>query len=641
MPPLEPYPQPEILRVTAENLPHALERIRFESKVLALDTETTGLDPRVHEIRLIQIAVTCASDPVFVFDLFALGEEAIQPLLDLLMEHEGPPICMHNAQFDCGHLWFLGCELPAHRVRCTMMQERILTAGIQEPRGKGKGSPASVEFIDVIDGGENPKFVSAPVSLEASVARRLKLQLSKEDQRSDWGAPNLSQSQLLYAATDPAATRSVYRIQESLFRFDPGLQRTAALENRLVMAVTWMGLNGLPVDRDRCEQLRDELEAEHAPLQAGFLQVLDQSLAEAGQRRLPRDLFGEIDVAAVNLRHSPTLLGWFNLLGFNLQSLDKNELVMAGIDHPAMGAFTAWRKAESLTRYVRAFIEAIADDGRIYASFQQYGSNTGRMACTKPNLLNIPRSKKFRQMIAAKEGHVLIGADYSQIEVRGAAVVSGDEGLLEVYRQGLDVYVATAAKMANIPLKEVTPDQRQKAKAAALGLLYGLGAKKFKDYCLAGYGIRLTEAEAVEQRNAFFTAYPGIAKYHDRVTEELREVGERQQTHYDSRTALGRRRLMRPNERNAALNHPVQGGCADVMKRALADLPGALLDAGLPETILISAIHDEILLESTKAEAERAAKVLEQVMADAARPLLGDIPAGAVAVIGTDWSQLK
>lgn len=640
MPPLEPYPQPEILRVTAENLLHALERIRFESKVLALDTETTGLDPRVHEIRLIQIAVTCAADPVFVFDLFALGEEAIQPLLDLLMEPEGPPIAMHNAQFDTGFLWYLGCELPASRVRCTLMQERILTAGMQEPRGKGK-RPAPVEFIDVIDGEEDPSFGPAPCGLADTVARRLKLQLSKEEQSSDWAAPTLSQSQLVYAATDPAATRSVYRIQESLFRFDPGLQRTAELENRLLMAVTWMGLNGLPVDRGHCERLRAELEAEHAQLETQFLQVLDQSLAGAGARRLPRDLFGEIDAAAVNLRHSPTLLGWLNRLGWKLPDLNKTTIALSNIEHPAMDAFVRWRKAESLTRYVRAFIEAIADDGRVYARFRQYGSASGRLSCTEPNLLNIPRDARFRQMVRAPEGWVLIGADYSQIEVRVMAVIAQELNLRQVFLDGKDIYSATAARMNDIELEAVSKDQRQGAKAAVLGLQFGMAAPKFRNYAKAQFGLELSEREAVEMRKAFMDAYPGISRYHDQVTEDLREVGDRQQTHFDSRTLLGRRRLMRPAERNAAINHPVQGTAADAVKQALADLPDALLQAGLMQTKLISCVHDEVLLESPIEEAARAGKVLETTMNRAAARYLKDIPAGAEAIAGQTWADAK
>ena len=637
--PLDLYPTPEILLVTPDNLAQAIERISFESKALGLDTETTGLKPQDGaEIRLIQIAVTCASDPVFIFDRWALGDEALQPVLDLLMDPQGPPVVMHNALFDLTQLLCLGCEIPAPRVRCTLMQELVLTAGRKEARVKGK--PGPVVFSD-LEEGDDPTFTELSCSLAACVARRLKLELPKEEQRSDWGA-ELTRAQLLYSATDAKAVLALHRIQwTGELRFDAGLQRTAELENQLINSLVWAGLNGLPTDPEHAEALQVELEQEHQKLEADFVAALDEGLKKAGKKRLPCDLFGEVDTAALGLRHAPTLLGWLNLLGFGLPSLDKGAIALAELDHPVMAAFSTWRKAESLVRYIKALRKTIRPNGRIYADWKQYGSSTGRMACARPNLLNLPRDGRFRRVVKAQEGWVLVGADYSQIEVRGMAVVAQDEALLDVYRQGLDVYVATAATMNGIPLAEVTKGQRQKAKAAALGLLYGLGATKFKDYAMAGFGLRMTEAEAKETRDAFFAAYPQIAAYHRRITAGLEEAKEAQKTSYEARTFYGRRRILGLDERNAALNMAVQGGCADVMKLALLRLPDALLEAGLDRVELCSAIHDEIILHARADDGPAAGRVLEEVMAAAAEHLLGDLGAGAEAVIGADWSELK
>ena len=638
--PLETFPAPEILLVTQDNLAHAIERIRCEPQALGLDTETTGLKPQDGaEIRLIQIAVTCASDPVWVVDLFQWDPDALQPLWDELMRPDGPPVVAHNAQFDIGFLWALGVEIPANRTRCTLMQERVLTAGRKETRIKGK--PGPVEFADLEDG-DDPKSVELSCSLAACVARRLKLELPKELQRSDWSAPDLSRSQLVYAATDAKAVLALHRTQwAGELRFDAGLQRTAELENQLVNSIVFMGLVGLPTDPEHAEALQAELEQEHKQLEAAFVAALDAGLKQAGKKRLPRDLFGEIDTAALGLRNATKLLGWLNLLGFGLPSLDKGDIALAELDHPVMDAFSEWRKAESLVRYIKALRKTIRPNGRIYADWKPYGSSTGRMACARPNLLNLPRDGRFRRVVKAQEGWVLVGADYSQIEVRGMAVVAQDEALLNVYRQGLDVYVATAATMNGIPLEEVTKEQRQKAKAAALGLLYGLGATKFKDYSMAGFGLRLTEAEAKQTRDAFFAAYPQIAAYHRRITAGLEEAKENQKTTYEARTFYGRRRILGLDERNAALNMAVQGGCADVMKLALLRLPDALLEAGLDRVELCSAIHDEIILHAPADDGPAAGKVLEEVMAVAAEHLLGDLGAGAEAVIGQDWSELK
>jgi DNA polymerase-1 len=638
--PLETFPTPEILLVTQDNLAHAIERIRFESKALGLDTETTGLDPLLSEvrIRLLQIAVTCATDPVLVFDLFALGEEVLAPLWDLLMDPHGPPVCMHNAAFDCGQLWCIGVEIPASRVRCTMLQERALTCGQQQARLKG--GKAAADFFDVIESGEDPKFEDLPCSLEATVARRLKLSLAKDEQKSDWGAPELTRAQLVYAAADPKATLAVHRIQESLLRFDAGLRATVELENRLVNSVVWMQLSGMPVSKEHWENLTETLTQEQVEHEQAFVTALDDALVASGQKGLPRDLFGCIDVSQVKLRHAPTLTGHLNRLGFQLPDLNKQTVSLAEIDHPVMDAFVTWRKGESLLRYAKAFVKQIRPTGRVHCSIQIWRAATGRLAAKAPNLMNIPRDGRYRAGFRAADGWKIIGADYSQIEPRLMAAISGDAALSEVFIAGKDVYKATAALTAGIPLEEVDKQGRQNGKIAVLALMYGMGWQKFQRYAWTQFRVRKSDAEAQFERAAFFRAFPGVAKYHSDCAEQLDDKGK---TVLESRSLLGRRRFLEGKDRSYStlINNKIQATAADAMKIALADLPDALWTSGCTETRLICVVHDEVLLESPDFEVEKASRVLEQVMTAAAARFLGDIPACVDAIAGQSWAEAK
>ena len=382
MPDLRPFPDVEILQVTPANLQQAMAQLRAAHGAIALDTETTGLDPLEADVRLLQIA-TGDDDPVLVFDLFDWDPEALAPLWEFLMADQGPELVFHNAVFDVGHLWALGVEPPADRVRCTMLQERCIVCGLKEPvYGK------HVNVDEAIEDEEDRSYKDKPVSLAEVVKRRLGHKLPKDEQASDWGAKELSTAQIRYAAKDAAATLRVHSAQQMPLRMD-GLLEIAALENKLVSAVVWMQLSGAPVDADHWRSLLKDLEAEQEQLQTSFVETLDAALLETGHPGLPVNLFGQIDVEAVKLRHSPTLLGHLNQLGFQLPDLNKQTISLARLDHPVLKAFTQWRKSESLVRYCRAFIKQIRPTGRVHCSFKQFRANTGRFSATNPNLQNI------------------------------------------------------------------------------------------------------------------------------------------------------------------------------------------------------------------------------------------------------------
>ena len=223
---LRPFHDVEILHVTPANCGEAFEQLRAAEGAIALDTETTGLDPLLDRIRLLQIA-TGPLQPVLVFDLFAWEHSQLQRLWRFLMAEAGPDLVFHNAVFDVAWLWSLGVEPPTNRIRCTMLQERCLVCGLKVPvYGKG------VNPNEAVNDEEDRSYRDVSVSLAEVVKRHLGLRLSKDEQASDWGADSLSDEQLRYAAKDADATLRVFNSQKIRLKRD-GVEAVARLENRL------------------------------------------------------------------------------------------------------------------------------------------------------------------------------------------------------------------------------------------------------------------------------------------------------------------------------------------------------------------------------------------------------------------------
>ena len=259
---------------------------------------------------------------------------------------------------------------------------------------------------------------------------------------------------------------------------------------------------------------------------------------------------------------------------------------------------------ESLTKFLSPVT------GRIHASFKMTGTRTGRFSCSKPNLQQIPRDKVFRALFKAPEGRTFVIADYSQMELRVAAIVAHEGKLLEAYKEGKDTHAITAGMLLNKKPEDVTKQERQLAKAVNFGLLYGQGAKGLKDYASSSYGVDISESEAKDYRDAWFKAYPAFATWHYTARIEAERL-------MIVTTPLGRKRGFCSSEdgdhfsATKAYNTPIQGGAAEVMLAALGRLPDLLssLDAKP-----IAVIHDEVIVESSLNDAPRVIKVLEDAM---------------------------
>jgi DNA polymerase-1 len=279
------------------------------------------------------------------------------------------------------------------------------------------------------------------------------------------------------------------------------------------------------------------------------------------------------------------------------------------------------------------------EDGRVHTSFSQTTAVTGRLSSSDPNLQNIPirtdLGRRVRRGFVADPGNVLISLDYSQIELRIVAHMAGDEAMLNAFRAGQDIHATTAAAIYGVPLDAVTKEMRRHSKAINFGLIYGMSA----------FGLtrstELTLAESQDFVEAYFKQFPGVKKYLDGIRKEAARSGYVE-------TMLGRRRYfpnlksglnhaMKNREEREAINAPIQGTAADIMKIAMIKIPPALAQAGLHGKMLLQ-VHDELVVECPRSELSSVVGVVREVMENA-YPL--GIPLTTEARWGMNWDELK
>jgi DNA polymerase-1 len=563
-----------LIRDAAE-LPAVLQAVE-ESKAVAMDCETTGLDPRRDQVRLLTLATDCGT---WLLDLFAVPPAALgEQLFPLLAERT---VLGHNLGFDLGFLGGLGFE-PGP-VADTMLLSQLLH-GTRHARGfHGLGE---------------------------CVQRELGRELSKDLQKSDWSG-QLSAEQLEYAVRDVAVLAPLHtRLQGQVKA--AGLERVAHIECRCLPAVVWLSRSGVALDAAAWKALA----AEAAAMVERLAQELD-ALA-------PRPAQGEMFTAGWNWDSPEQVKAAFRALGINLASTEDEAL--AALTHPLAGLLRQYRAAaKKVSTYGADWLSHLAPDGRVYAGWRQLGADSGRMACRSPNLQNLPRAGRYRACFVAPPGRLLVKADYSQIELRIAAKVTNERAMLEAYGKGEDLHTRTARLL--LGKEDVTREDRQVAKSANFGLLYGMGAKRYREYAATNYGLQLSEEQAADYRRLFFEAYPGLARWH-------RDTGRTGDRAVETRTLTGRRRagVTRFAEK---LNTPVQGTGADGLKRALALLWERRGDC--PGAFPVLAVHDEIVVECDQEQADPAAAWLKQAMRDGMEDLIAPVPVEVELKAGRTW----
>ena len=307
--------------------------------------------------------------------------------------------------------------------------------------------------------------------------------------------------------------------------------------------------------------------------------------------------------------------------------------------HPVVSMVLQYRRLSKLnSTYCEGLLKVIGDDGRIHSSFNQTETRTGRISSTEPNLQNIPvrteLGREMRKFFTAREGWVLVDADYSQIELRVLADISGDKNMIDAFKNNQDIHAITASQVFNMPLDFVTGEMRSRAKAVNFGIVYGIGA-----YSLAK-DIGVTNKEAKNYIESYLKHYSGIDKYMHDVVEKAKDTGYVE-------TVFGRRRYLpelsasngmtRAFGERVARNAPIQGTAADIIKIAMIKVDKRLTEENL-EARLVLQVHDELIVECPSHESMRVAMILQEEMEKAVSL---SVPLVADSAVGKTWYDAK
>jgi DNA polymerase-1 len=478
---------------------------------------------------------------------------------------EGREVVGHNLAFEFGFL----PPLKSTRAWDTMLASQVLTMGVF--------------------GGN---------ALDDVAMRHAGVEMDKTHQKSDWTG-DLTDDQLRYAADDVRYLQRIMDDQLCCLR-NHFLLPTAELEMRALMGIQWMAGQGAPLDWAAWEALAHRTMEEQA--------VLGEELQQW---------------AAINWNSGQQVQRFFG-------TSDAKDETISSCGHAAVPTYRSWKSLSKLSSTYGLNWRDYFSAGRIHADWRQIEARTGRMSCTSPNLQNIPRyspEHPHRSLFRAPAGRVLIKADYSQIELRIAAQLSGDATMLSAYRNGDDIHTITAAAITHKPIGAVTKDDRQLAKAVNFGLLYGMGAPGLQRSAKSGYDIELDGAEAYNHRQAWLKQYPGIAEW------QKQQGGGWDDAPCDTYTLLGRRRQGVPS-RTHKLNSPVQGTGADGIKHALA----LMWERQMPDVFPVMVVHDEIVVEAPESDAEAARDWTIQAMVDGMAAYVTEVPVDVEATIARGWA---
>jgi DNA polymerase I-like protein with 3'-5' exonuclease and polymerase domains len=584
---------------TPEGVADLSRRLEGADRV-AVDIETTGLDPDTDRLRLLSLALPDGT--VAVIDLFAFPDP-IASLAPLRPRLEQVELVGHNLAFDLPFLGRLGLR-PARPPFDTLLASQLLHAGEVEDSGQ-----------------------PLPHDLAAVLKRELNVTLDKTLQKSDWSGI-LTPAQMAYAVEDvchllPLSERLRRKLEAAR------LLSVAAVEMQALLTLTSARPVRLDVAAWTALTERAEAEAER------LAEEMNRLIATAVPAEVT--LFPELSLPAVSWDSPTAVKRAFASFGITLS--DTRDKTLAGIDHPLADLLRRYRhQRKRVSAFGLGWLREYVKDGCVAPQWRLLGAESGRMSCVQPNLQQIPREAEYRRCFIAREGYRFIKADYSQIELRLAAKAALEERMIEAFAQRIDLHALTASRLLDKPLSQVSKGDRQLAKAVNFGLLYGMSPRSLREYARANYGVELSEAEAKQAHRSFFVTYPALQAWHERLIAELERCGP--EGVYEARTLSLRRRFLRaykagrPNLTEAA-NFQVQGLAADGLKAALALMWQRREEC--PEAVPVLFVHDEVVIEVPEGRAEAAREWLIGCLKDGMQPLADPVPIEVEAVIATSW----
>ncbi len=431
---------------------------------------------------------------------------------------------------------------------------------------------------------------------------------------------------LAYAAEDADITLRLHRMLKPRLLAEKRMRLYEEIERPLPAVVAKMELAGIKVDKAELNRLSADFAGRMGDLERKAHDLAEESFNLGSPKQLGEILFDKMKLPGGKKGKTGAYATGADIL---------EDLAAQGHDLPRV--VLDWRQLQKLkSTYTDALQEQIGADGRVHTSFSLAATSTGRFASTDPNLQNIPirteEGRKIRRAFVPEPGQVLISADYSQIELRILADIADIAALKQAFLDGIDIHALTASQVFDVPLEGMDPMVRRSAKAINFGIIYGMSA-----FGLAAQ-LGIPQREAAAYIDAYFKRYPGIRAYMDRTKKQAHDQGYVE-------TAFGRRvHLPNINSRNpaeraflerAAINAPIQGTAADVIKRAMGRLPAALAAENLKARMLLQ-VHDELVFEAPADEAEATMALAKQVMQTAAKL---SVPLDVEAGQGANWDD--
>ena len=568
-----------------------------EAPYLALDTETSGLDPHTDQLLLIQFGTARRQALV---DAQAITADDLRPVF-----RADRVVVMHNASFDLKMLWkrFGGAlRLADARIADTLLAEQLLRNGRKS---------------DVVMQG---------YSLKALAERYAGMELDKTVRQGFYGIEtiaDLSEPELFYAVRDVEATWKIFARQlPELGR--EALLRTAAVEGQAQLGFAQLELTGCPIDVDAWQALLAD-----ASEQTGQARrALDSHFWEVADR----DLFGG---TTLNYDDDDEVLAALERLGLKVGTTKREVLLALG--HPAASALAHYREHQRLVRtYGEGFLAHVHPrTGRLHPRFKAGGALTGRASCSDPNLQNIPSGSRFRSCFRAQGGRQLITADYVGAELRIIADRSGEPFFVQALAEGRDLHALVASRLFGRSVsKNENPELRARAKAINFGLAYGMGPGGLADQL--GCGV----AQAEQLLRAYFGAFPRVREYLQELSQEgLRRgyaetIGGRRFWFTDMR----REGKDEASLRRIAKNMPIQGTNADMIKIAMTRIVRALAH-GQHDAALVNMVHDELVVECRTDEVESVRSVVIREMMSAGAEFVKRVPMSVEASVSEAWGK--
>ena len=576
-----------------------------KSSLLALDTETTGLD--YMDAKLVGISLSVKSGEAAYIPLGHQEEEQLEvdvvlKKLKPVLESKKIKIIGQNIKFDRNILARHGINLASFE-NDTMLMSYVLN------------STATRHNLDALAQYYLKYKTTTFEDVAGKGVKQVTFDLVSMDQA------------VHYASEDADITYRLYKELKSRLAKEPVLNALLEeVEIPLIPVLSDMEQAGTLVNERVLKAQSKNFSERITKLETEAYELADQEFNLGSPKQLQEIFFEKLKYPV--LQKTPG--GQPSTAENVLQQLSEDyELPKIILEHRTLSKLKS--------TYTDKLPSQISPNtGRIHTSFNQTGTSTGRLSSSDPNLQNIPikteDGRRIRQAFEAPSGYQLISADYSQIELRVIAHLSKDEGLLKAFKEGQDIHSSTASEVFGVGLKEVEPDQRRSAKAINFGLIYGISAFGLSKQ------LGINRNLAAEYMDTYFSRYPGVRKYMDRVKSEAKKIGY-VETLYGRRLYLPEistgNAIRRQAAERVAINAPVQGTAADIMKKAMLSVSDSLKKLKIDAKLILQ-VHDELVVESHEKDTEKVTKILTDSMSMAAKL---SVPLEVEIGIGKNWDQ--